>query len=148
MKYSVKLIVGFRRDQEHSIPAVEAHKAYYLFTHPDERGIFSNGLAIKGDQIQEIVPDYHNTVGWNASHQLNDDDWNELRGKGIMQKMQFIMSNAKEIGTRGDQRELSTPLNELLKGKSLGTSKEYTGAKSMKELLTVNHPPLTKTGVE
>jgi len=140
MKYAVKLIVGFRRDQEHSIPATEAHKAYYLFTHPDERGIFSNGLAIKGDQIQEIVPDYHNTVGWNASHQLNDDDWNELRGKGIMQKMQFIMSNAKEIGTRGNIEELNQPLNILLAGKALPTHKEYRGATSMKELMEKRNP--------
>ena len=27
----IKLIVGFRRDQEHSVSMEEAHKAYYLF---------------------------------------------------------------------------------------------------------------------
>lgn len=135
MKYKVKLIVGFRRDQEHSIPAIEAHKAYYLFTHPDERGIFSNGLAIKGDQIQEIVPDYHGTMEWNPTHTLNDDDYNDLRLKGVMQKMQFIMAEAKEIGARGVKEELSTPLNFLLKDKTPVT-KIYSGQKSMKELLT------------
>ena len=134
MKYSVKLIVGFRRDQEHTIPATEAHKAYYLFTHPDERGIFSNGLAIKGDQIQEIVPDYHGTMGWNPTHVLDNDDHRELTLNGVKQKLQFIMSEAKEIGTRGIKEELALPLNQLLKGKTPET-KIYGGAKSVKELL-------------
>jgi len=135
MKYAVKLIVGFRRDQEHSIPAQEAHKAYYLFTHPEERGIFSNGLAIKGDQIQEIVPDYHSTMGWNVTHQLTDDDYNELRTKGVLQKMQYIMSEAKELGTHGTSEMLQTPLGKLLEGKALPEQKKYNGSKSLKELM-------------
>lgn len=138
MKYAVKLIVGFRRDQEHSIPANEAHKAYYLFLHPEQRGVFSNGLAIKGDQIQEIVPDYHSTMGWNPSHTLGNDDYNELREKGVLQKLQFIMSNAKEIGTRGNVEELKQPLNLLLDGKKPEHSKEYRDARSMKEILESN----------
>jgi hypothetical protein len=137
MKYKVKLIVGFRRDQEHTIPAEEAHKAYYLFTHPDERGIFSNGLAIKGDQIQEIVPDYHATMGWNPTHVLDSNDHNELTLNGVKQKLQWIMSEAKEIGTHGQKEQLTTPLNVLLKGKA-PTQKLYSGSKSIKELLKKN----------
>jgi hypothetical protein len=134
MKYAVKMIVGFRRDQEHTIPATEAHKAYYLFTHPDERGIFSNGLAMKGDQIQEIVPDYHATMGWNPTHVLDSNDHNELTLNGVKQKLQWIMSEAKEIGTYGDTEQLKTPLNILLKGKA-PAQKLYSGAKSIKELI-------------
>lgn len=134
MKYKVKLIVGFRRDQEHSIDATEAHKAYYLFLNPDQRGIFSNGLAIKGSQIDEIVPDYHGTMGWNPSHNLSDDDYNELRKVGVEQKMQFIMAEAKTIGARGDVGELNTPLTILLKGR-FGVEQIHDGSKSMKELI-------------
>jgi len=135
MKYAIKLIVGFRRDQEHSIPATEAHKAYYLFNNPEARTTFSNGLAIKGDQIQEIVPDYHGTMGWSPTHILDNDDHNELTLNGVKQKLQFIMSEAKEIGTRGNKEELAQPLNLLLAGKTPPTAKIYAGAKSMKELL-------------
>ena len=134
MKYAVKIIVGFRRDQEHSIPATEAHKAYYLFTHPNERGIFSNGLAIKGDQIQEIVPDYHGTMGWNPTHVIDNDDWTEMNRLGVSKKMNFIMSEAKEIGTRGVATELNTPLNQLLEGKTPETTKVHKGTQSMKDL--------------
>ncbi len=135
MKYKIKLVVGFRRDQEHSIPATESHKAYYLFTHPNERGIFSNGLAIKGDQIQEIVPDYHGTMGWNPTHVLTGEDYNELRANGVLEKMQFIMAEAKEIGARGSAEELNTPLNQLLAGKTPEHTKEYRGSQSMKQLM-------------
>lgn len=117
MKYHVKLIVGFRRDQEHSIPAAEAHKAYYLFSHPNERAIFSNGLAIKGDQIQEIVPDWHGTMGWNATHTLDSDDWNEIRASGVDRKMQHILESAKEIARVANPEDMSTPLPKLLKTK-------------------------------
>ncbi len=137
MKYAVKLIVGFRRDQEHTIDAKEAHKAYYLFNNPDARTTFSNGLAIKGDQIQEIVPDYHSTMGWNPTHVLTNDDHNELTLNGVKQKLQFIMSEAKEIGMRGNKEELAQPLNVLLKG-IVPQKKIYSGQKSVKELLTKN----------
>jgi len=133
MKYKVKLIVGFRRDQEHSIPADEAHKAYHLFFNPDTRTIFSNGLAIKGDQIQEIVPDYQGTMGWNASHQLNDDDWNELRANGVSGNFQRILSASKEIAQRGDPTELNIPLTTLLsKYPKLAPQEERQG--SMKRI--------------
>ena len=110
----IKLIVGFRRDQEHSIEAEEAHKAYYLFTHPTERGIFGNGLAIKGDQIQEIVPDYQGTMGWNASHQLDDDDWNEIRGRGVDRKLREILYHAKQLA-QSSNPQIDKPLSEAIK---------------------------------
>lgn len=109
----IKLIVGFRRDQEHSIDANEAHKAYYLFLNPEARSIFNNGLAIKGDQIQEIVPDYQGTMGWNPTHVLNNDDWNELRDKGITTKMQTCLAAGKELAQHATPAELNIPLSEL-----------------------------------
>ena len=142
MKYYIKLIVGFRRDQEHTIPASEAHKAYYLFNNPDVRTIFLNGLAIKGDQIQEIVPDYHATMGWNPTHILDNDDHNELTLNGVKLKMQFIMAEAKEIGARGNPEELQIPLNKLIEGKTPQVLKEYKGTQSIKQLLEKATPTL------
>ena len=110
----VKIIVGYRRDQEHSIDANEAHKAYYLFLNPEKRGVFSNGLAIKGDQIQEIVPDWQGTMGWNATHVLDSDDWNEIHAKGIDRKMQRALAGAKEVAQVGIPEELNQPLSKLL----------------------------------
>src|SRR3954447_1451082 len=113
MKPKVKLIVGFRRDQEHSIDADEAHKAYYLFLNPDKRGVFSNGLAIKGDQIQEIVPDWQGTMGWNPTHILDSDDFYDIRRHGMENKVRDMLAAAKDIAYLADPKLLSRPLSTL-----------------------------------
>ncbi len=137
MKYKIKLITGFRRDQEYSIDANEAHKAYYLFDNPDTRSTFSNGLAIKGDQIQEIVPDFQGTMGWNATHVLDSDDHNELAKLGVDRKLRSIMSAAREIAKLGEQTDLHTLLSKLLKTKypQLAAPAQRTGEmKSISEI--------------
>jgi hypothetical protein len=132
MIYKVKLVVGFRRDQEHSIDANESHKAYYLFLNPEKRGIFNNGLAIVGSQIQEIIPDFQGTMGWNPTHVLDNDDMTEIRNKGVDRKLRHILSQAKEIATKGDMQLLGKPLSEVIKPEEL---ENRSGLKSMKELL-------------
>lgn len=137
-KLKVKIITGFRRDQEYSIDADESHKAYHLFLNPDTRTIFSNGLAIRGEQIQEIVPDYQGTMGWNPSHVLGDDDWNELHGKGVMAGMQNLLNAAKEIALIAPPEDIQRPLSELIEQKypQLASPIQRSGeAKSMKDLL-------------
>lgn len=113
MKYYIKLITGFRKDQELTIDADEAHKAYYLFHNPAQRGVFNNGLAIKGDQIQRIEPDYNATMGWYASHILDSDDWSDIRARGIEKRINAMLSYGKELAQRGNVKCLSTPLTQL-----------------------------------
>lgn len=113
----IKIIVGFRRDQEHSVSADEAHKAYYLFLNPESRGIFNNGLAIKGSQIEEIVPDYQGTMGWNQTHVLGDDDWAEIRKVGVDRKLRMLLSAGKEVAQLGKTEDLNVPLAELVEKK-------------------------------
>lgn len=117
MDYKIKMVTGFRRDQEHSIDANEAHKAYYLFLNPDQRGVFSNGLAILGSQIQEIIPDFQGTMGWNPTHVLDADDWNELNRKGIAAKIQKYLTLGKDVARFGDTNDLHVGLIELVRGK-------------------------------
>lgn len=116
-KCKVKIITGFRRDQEYSIDGDEAHKAYYLFLNPDQRGIFKSGLALKGDQIQEIVPDWNGTMGWNEAHVINADDWNEIHRSGLKRTMNALLDAAKEVATVAAPRELSEPLTQLVEKK-------------------------------
>lgn len=133
-KYKIKIVCGFRKDQEFTIDANEAHKAYYLFNHPDKRGTFNNGLALKGSDIQRIEPDYNATMGWNPTHQLTGDDWNEIHSSGVMAKFQIIMASAKDIGRHGLIEDLKEPLVYLVKEKypELG---EISGSKYAQELL-------------
>ena len=116
-KYKIKIVCGFRKEQEFTIDANEAHKAYYLFNNPDKRGTFETGLAIKGSDIQRIEADYNATMGWNHTHQLTSDDWNELNNKGISDKIRDILFLAKSVAKTDDPKELATPLIDLAKGK-------------------------------
>jgi hypothetical protein len=97
MDYKLKIITGFREDQEYTIDAEEAHKAYYLFKHPDERGVFNSGLAIRGKDIERIVPDYHATMGWNKGHKMNEYDWLDIKYNGVEKKMKQLMYDAQTL---------------------------------------------------
>lgn len=110
-----KVITGFRDDQFYTIDESEIHKAYYLFMNPEARTIFSNGVALVGKNIQGIEPDYHTTMGWNKTHHLGSDDFNEMRGKGILQKFTGIMSKGKEVAELALQNQnlLKQPLQEI-----------------------------------
>lgn len=114
----IKIITGFRRDQHHTISAEEAHKAYYLFLNPEQRGVFKNGIALRGVDIQTIVPDYHATMGWNATHELDSYDMNEIRDKGIDTKIRHVLSEAKMIAQNEAPEKMNLPLSALLEGRS------------------------------
>lgn len=113
MKYKLNVIVGFRDSQKISIDSEEAHRAYYLFLHPNERGVFENGIALRGVDIQRIEPDYQGSMGWNSTHQLDDDDWNEIRKIGLDKKIRQIMNDAQFIA-KMDNPQISRPLSELI----------------------------------
>ncbi|MEK7578140.1 MAG: hypothetical protein AAB456_00245 [Patescibacteria group bacterium] len=92
----IKIVTGYRQDQHYSIPAEEAHKAYYLFLHPKERGVFSTGIAVRGEDIKSIEPDYNGSMGWHPTHLLEDDDWTEIEQLGIARKLRDILFLAKQ----------------------------------------------------
>ena len=131
-KYKIKIICGFRKEQEFTIDANEAHKAYYLFNNPTKRGTFDSGVAVKGSDIQRIVPDFHATMGWNDSHALTGEDHNQLHAEGISQKLSKIMATAKEVGRRGDVADMKLPLLTLYRGKYAELT---TGSSYAQELL-------------
>lgn len=113
----VRVITGLRSEQHFTIDADEAHKAYYLFNHPLERGTFNNGIAIRGQDIQQIVPDYQASMGWNDTHRLESDDWNEIRDKRVDYHLQRALSAASEVAQLCAPEDLKTPLLELVEKK-------------------------------
>lgn len=122
---AIKLITGFKRDQHYSISDEEAHKAYYLFLNPEQRGIFENGLALIGKDIHTIQPDYQGTMGWNPTHELGTDDWDEIRQKGIDRKLNAVLEKAKKVAylVEKNPQYMNMPLNEI-KIEQLGFSAE------------------------
>lgn len=152
---AVKVITGFRKDQEYSIPAEEAHKAYYLFTHPDERGVFSNGVAIVGAHIQSIVPDYHTSMGWNPEYRITADDMTQVIESGTARKLRNVLKAAREVATLGipeafnmtlkDARTkylLGAPDRKVLTGKALSLQRkelaDYKASKLGRTPLHIN----------
>ena len=93
----IKIITGFRENQYYVIEDYEAHKAYYLFLNPEARTTFSNGVALIGKNIQGIEPAYNETMGWNPTHELDDDDWNDIRAKGVDVKLRDMLAEGKKI---------------------------------------------------
>jgi len=110
----IKIITGFREDQFTIIEDEEAHKAYYLFNNPEARTIFNNGVALIGKNIQGIEPAYNETMGWNPTHRLDSDDWNDLRNRGVDNRLRNVLSSAKEIASLAEGRKdlLLKPLSE------------------------------------
>ena len=113
MTLFIKIITGYRQDQQYSISADEAHKAYYLFLNPSERGVFNNGLALIGSSIQAIEPDYNATMGWNSDHKIDSDDWNDMRKKGVDRELRDTMYFAKSIAQSSDPVKMRLPLSEI-----------------------------------
>jgi hypothetical protein len=106
----IKIVTGFRQDQCHSISIDEAPKAYYIFMNPEKRAVFSGGLALVGQDVRKIEPDYHGTMGWNHSHMLDGDDWNEIRRSGVERKLRDAMQVAQQIAYTNRMDLIQLPL--------------------------------------
>lgn len=115
MKLKIKVITGYRDDQYFTIDAEEAHKAYYLFLNPSERGVFSDGNAVRGQDIMRIEPDYHATMGWNKGYKLGPYDWEDIRSKGVDDNLRDVMSDAKRIVALDNPKMIQLPLSEAKK---------------------------------
>jgi hypothetical protein len=108
----IKIITGFRKDQHLTIDADEAHKAYFLFLNPEQRGVFKNGIALIGADIRGIEPDYNATMGWNPDHTLQSDDWNELRKTGMDRQLRDIIQLASDVA-KFQPEKINLPLSEI-----------------------------------
>ncbi len=49
--------------------------------------ILKNGAL---EKIESVLPDLNRSMGWNPSYKLGDDDWNDIRSKGIDHKLQEL----------------------------------------------------------
>ena len=132
MKYYIKVITGFREDQQHTIPMQEAHKAYYLFKHPDSRGVFDNGVALVGKNIQEIRPDWNRTLGYNPDYKMTEEDWNNIHGKQIDKNMRTLLESAK------------TAASMMEDNKTLGKLQLIDVMKMLPNKTSISLPDLTK----
>lgn len=117
MKLKIKIVMKFRGVNEviYSIPAREAHKAYFLFLNPEDksRTVFESGLAIKGEDIERIEPDVIGSMEWNQGYKLTPEDHADTAS--VKAKLEKICHIASEVGRNADEKVLSTPLQEIIK---------------------------------
>lgn len=73
----------------------DLEKAQYAFL-TDGKVIFSNGKLCRGKDIMGISEDYHKEMNWNDSHKIDEDDLNQLKQKGVIQKYNGLIARAKE----------------------------------------------------
>lgn len=135
-KYKIKVVCGYRKDQEFTLDANEAHKAYYLFEHPEKRGTFSNGLAIKGSDIQRIEPDYQATCGYSREYALKGEDMANLANDGTLDKLSGIMIAAREVARRGNLSDFQIPLHSLVTTTYPELMPSQEGSQFSKKVLT------------
>lgn len=123
-----KALTGFGEEREVYFEMEDLEKVQYAFLR-EKRALLSNGQAVDGKYIQQIYPDYQRTMGWNATHELNNDDMNEIRARGIERKMEYALTRSKErvqyliakgkenlIGTNVEIPELEKPSDEPRSG--------------------------------
>lgn len=94
----IKIILGYNK--HYSVSVEEAHKAYHIFMNPEKRAIFSNGVAIRGKDIMGIEPDYHSVFGWNESHKIEGDDWNEINKSAECSELKENLQYAKMLAQK------------------------------------------------
>lgn len=111
MKYNIKVVTGYN-GEGFVVSSEEAHKAYYAFTNPNVRVIFNDGgIAIRGQDIMRIEPDYHSAMGWNAGYKLTPEDWERINSSGTAKKFKDILQIATSAAQNPNNLQL--PLSEI-----------------------------------
>lgn len=109
MKYQIKITTGYG-GESFTVPMDEAHKAYFLFNNPTARGTFNNGLALRGQDIMRIEPDYNGYFGWAQTYKPSGDDFSMINS--ARRKFEKLLLAASEMGKTS--YKLSEPMSGLL----------------------------------
>ena len=51
--------------------------------------IFKEGAL---NRVDSILPDYNKTMGWNPSYKLQNEDWNEIRERGVDKTFKEVLT--------------------------------------------------------
>jgi hypothetical protein len=93
MKY-FKIKIGYDEHEFIPIDEKELPTAVYCFM-TESKGIFNNGVC-RGKDIIAISEDWHKAMGWNPTHVMENEDWAEIKSKGILKKYTGVIGYVKE----------------------------------------------------
>lgn len=92
--FRVKIEYGKGEQNSVLITENELELALHAFI-TEEKVLFRNG-AVRGKDIISITEDWHTEMGWNPGYNLRDEDYAELKSKGILKKYTGVIALAKE----------------------------------------------------
>lgn len=92
--FRVKIEYGKGEQNSVLIDESELEIALYAFI-TEEKVLFKNG-AVRGKDIISITEDWHTEMGWNPGYTLRDEDYAELKSRGILKKYTGVIAAAKE----------------------------------------------------
>lgn len=105
----------FGKEYEYAIDMDEAHKAWYLFFNPTARAVFNKGtLGLRGEDVVSVLIAPVDSMGWNPTHKMDEDDWNEVRRKGVDRELRDALASANQIARVCLPEDLSKTLDQLL----------------------------------
>lgn len=103
-----KIVYGFGQDDYLPITENELPKAIALFIEGKGKGLFLEG-AVRGQDVQRIVPDWHRAKGWNKGYKMLPEDYHEI--SPLERAYNDAYSNGKliaEIALKENRRDLLT----------------------------------------
>lgn len=110
-----KVMRGFGTDDY--IPITESELKKAIYAHMTGTNVAFEMGSISGNHISAVVPDFQRTMGWNPSHKLDNDDWTDIRSRGLDNGMRNMIASAKEdvqmIIATGNTNLLNEPIKTL-----------------------------------
>ena len=76
-----KVIWGFDEERSTDIGESELIKALYAMSTKSK--VYLGDILLDGKYIIAIKENYQKTMGWNPTHEMDSDDWNQLKTEGI-----------------------------------------------------------------
>lgn len=132
-----KVKLGYGKSEYISVGERDAEVAMYAFLNPTARVVLS-GKPVRGQDIITIEEDWHREMGWNPTHQLQGEDWNELKSKGVTEKyagaMEVIKNRVKYFVESGKLELLGTGVEVHGVTASTGTAAAMAMASEMQQL--------------
>lgn len=85
---------GYGDEMTISIEEKDLEKAVYAWM--SQKKVNLTNALLDGKYIISITEDFHSPMGWNKSHKLEDEDWNELRQNGVLDYYKGKINSAKQ----------------------------------------------------
>ena len=115
-KLKFRVVYGYNAGQHVTVRKKDLPKLYVMFLNGTGRTVLENGIALRGEDIQRIEPDWNATMDWNATYRLMSDDFDQI-GFALQEEAKQIMGEKREIAhyliRSGQEDKASLPMADM-----------------------------------